>query len=327
MKNLIFFASILLLCHCREIPFTDEDTQAPPAKPKVKVTEETVEPDNLQTETEPPMLKSNSDISIITENTEKKKEELPATEELPPEEPPFTAGEITLISEDLELTERRKQGDKKMTAFSPSKTLNIKSNFFGLTLDDLLGLMVFYTFFQLVFSLAGLEIVSIILTFITALLLKALVSLGEWSVESFWAYPSLLALSPRSSLHYKLIEKSQALKCFLPFSRFGAPLFLKETISDLVFTDKNGELLKYNAIQLSFNVGFEALGLPWHSTHICRHTFATVALMTTKNLSAVQASLGHTEQRTTQRYAKTVVLLSSETGEKTFSALFKKSRL
>lgn len=58
-----------------------------------------------------------------------------------------------------------------MKAFSPSKTLNIKSNFFGLTLDDLLGLMVFYTFFQLVFSLAGLEIVSIILTFITALLL------------------------------------------------------------------------------------------------------------------------------------------------------------
>lgn len=58
-----------------------------------------------------------------------------------------------------------------MKGFYPSKTLNIKSNFFGLTLDDLLGLMVFYTFFQLVFSLAGLEIVSIILTFITALLL------------------------------------------------------------------------------------------------------------------------------------------------------------
>ena len=58
-----------------------------------------------------------------------------------------------------------------MKAFNPSKTLNIKSNFFGLTLDDLLGLMVFYTFFQLLFALAGLEIVSIILTFITALFL------------------------------------------------------------------------------------------------------------------------------------------------------------
>ena len=58
-----------------------------------------------------------------------------------------------------------------MQTYMPSKTLNIKSNFFGLTLDDLLSLMGFYTFFQLVFSFMGLEIVSIILTFITALFL------------------------------------------------------------------------------------------------------------------------------------------------------------
>ena len=47
--------------------------------------------------------------------------------------------------------------------------------------------------------------------------------------------------------------------------------------------------------------------------------------MTTKDLSAVQASFGHTEQRTTQVYAKTVALLSSETGEKTSSLIFKNS--
>ena len=58
-----------------------------------------------------------------------------------------------------------------MQTFSPSKTLNIKSNFFGLTLDDLLCLMVFYTVFQLLFALIGLEIVSLILTFFTAFLL------------------------------------------------------------------------------------------------------------------------------------------------------------
>jgi len=40
--------------------------------------------------------------------------------------------------------------------------------------------------------------------------------------------------------------------------------------------------------------------------------------MTTENLPAVQASLGHTEIRMTQRYAKAVVLLSSEMGEKLF---------
>ena len=101
----------------------------------------------------------------------------------------------------------------------------------------------------------------------------------------------------------------------------------KEAVNDFVFTDTKGELLKYNAVQSSFNAGFMALGLPWRSTHICRHTFATIALMETKNLSAVQASLGHTEQRMTQRYAKTVALLSSETGEKTASVIFKDSHL
>ena len=96
----------------------------------------------------------------------------------------------------------------------------------------------------------------------------------------------------------------------------------KETTSDLVFTDVKGDLLKYNAVQSSFNAGFIALKLPWRSTHICRHTYATIALMTTKNISAVQASLGHTEIRMTQKYAKTVALLNHEVGEKTFSALF-----
>ena len=100
-----------------------------------------------------------------------------------------------------------------------------------------------------------------------------------------------------------------------------------ESVSDLVFTNTKGELVKYNAIQSAFNAGFIALDLPWRSTHICRHTFATIALMATKNLSAVQASLGHTEVRMTQRYAKTVALLSHETGEKTFSALFKDNQL
>ena len=96
----------------------------------------------------------------------------------------------------------------------------------------------------------------------------------------------------------------------------------KETTSDLVFSTQKGELLKYNAIQSAFNRGFKALNLPWRSTHICRHTFATIALMTTKNLSAVQACLGHAEQRTTQKYAKTVALLSSDVAEKTATAIF-----
>ena len=58
-----------------------------------------------------------------------------------------------------------------MKTFKPSKTLNIKSNFFGLTLDDLLGLMLFYTLFQLLFSLIGFDILSIVLTFFLFLFL------------------------------------------------------------------------------------------------------------------------------------------------------------
>ena len=96
----------------------------------------------------------------------------------------------------------------------------------------------------------------------------------------------------------------------------------KKSVNDFVFTDKEGRLLKYNAVQSSFNYGFMALGLPWRSTHICRHTYATMALMGTKNLSAVQASLGHSQQRMTQRYAKAIALLSSDIGERTSAILF-----
>ena len=69
----------------------------------------------------------------------------------------------------------------------------------------------------------------------------------------------------------------------------------RESLSDCVFTDMRGELLKYNAIQANFNAGFTALKLPWRSTHICRHTYATIALMTTKNLSASQPWTFRTE--------------------------------
>lgn len=84
-----------------------------------------------------------------------------------------------------------------------------------------------------------------------------------------------------------------------------------------VFLSKKGELLKYNAIQSAFNSGFEALNLPWRSTHICRHTYATIALLATKDITAVQASLGHKSYRVTERYAKVIAHLTRGTAEKT----------
>ena len=83
-----------------------------------------------------------------------------------------------------------------------------------------------------------------------------------------------------------------------------------------VFESK-GQLLKYNAIQSAFNAGFKALDLPWRSTHICRHSYATIAYMATRDLSAVQASLGHKSYKITERYAKAVALLNRGTAEKT----------
>ena len=85
----------------------------------------------------------------------------------------------------------------------------------------------------------------------------------------------------------------------------------------LIFTDLKGEALKYNAIQSSFNAGFTSLKLPWRSTHILRHSYATVALQATNSLSAVQATLGHTSSRMTERYAKVVALLDRSVVEKT----------
>ncbi len=89
--------------------------------------------------------------------------------------------------------------------------------------------------------------------------------------------------------------------------------------SEWLFPGKNGNALKYNAIQSAFNAGFVALDLPWRSTHICRHTFATISLMATDSLSGVQASLGHTKQSMTEKYAKIVAMLKTGNAEKTAS--------
>jgi integrase len=84
-----------------------------------------------------------------------------------------------------------------------------------------------------------------------------------------------------------------------------------------VFADRSGELLKYSAIQSAFNAGFKALGLPWRSTHICRHSFGTLALKATRDLSSVQAAMGHRDIRETQRYAKVVALADGVANHKT----------
>ena len=94
----------------------------------------------------------------------------------------------------------------------------------------------------------------------------------------------------------------------------------ENTNGKLLFTDKQGEALKYNAIQSTFNSGFIALDLPWRSTHILRHSYATIALIATGDLPSVQASLGHTSIRMTERYTKVVSMLNRDIAKKTAKA-------
>ncbi len=84
-----------------------------------------------------------------------------------------------------------------------------------------------------------------------------------------------------------------------------------------IFTDSKGGVLRYPAIQNAFNSGFVALKLPWRSTHICRHSFGTLALVATRDLSSVQAAMGHRNIQETQGYAKIVALLDGVTANKT----------
>lgn len=86
---------------------------------------------------------------------------------------------------------------------------------------------------------------------------------------------------------------------------------------DIVFSDVNGNFLNYITIRDTFTRGFKALNLPWTGTHICRHTYATMALYATKDISSVQASLGHTTRQMTEKYAKLAKMISSDTAEKT----------
>ncbi len=89
--------------------------------------------------------------------------------------------------------------------------------------------------------------------------------------------------------------------------------------SDHIFVSYKKKLLKYSLIQTHFNTGFQACNLPWRSTHICRHSYATMALMATKNLTIVQACLGHSSQKTTERYAKVMTLMNTNVAEEVAS--------
>jgi integrase len=91
-----------------------------------------------------------------------------------------------------------------------------------------------------------------------------------------------------------------------------------------IFVDADGGLLRAGTVRVVFNKAFKACKLDYNASHICRHTLATLGLIATGgNIIAIQATLGHRDQKVTQRYAKVVAMLSRDVMEKTANLLRK----
>lgn len=85
----------------------------------------------------------------------------------------------------------------------------------------------------------------------------------------------------------------------------------------LLFRGRNDGPLQFGSIVKAYNKAFRAAGLPYSGTRILRHTWASNALLATKDLSAVQYNLGHRDQKVTQNYAKVVALACNDAPLKT----------
>lgn len=73
----------------------------------------------------------------------------------------------------------------------------------------------------------------------------------------------------------------------------------------------------YNNIRNAFNSVLKLAGINDFRFHDLRHTFATYALLASQDLRAVQELLGHTDVRTTQRYAHVLSVQKSAVISKT----------
>lgn len=77
----------------------------------------------------------------------------------------------------------------------------------------------------------------------------------------------------------------------------------KDPKDRVVFLNRFGRLTDDNTIRLAYTKAFEAVGLPWTGSHICRYTNGTLGLPGSST-EAVMVSLGHTSTTQTLHYAK-----------------------
>ncbi|MFH1017273.1 MAG: tyrosine-type recombinase/integrase [Pseudomonadota bacterium] len=80
----------------------------------------------------------------------------------------------------------------------------------------------------------------------------------------------------------------------------------------LICSPEGFQPVSYRNIQFRFNRIFQKLGLPFRSTHILRHSFATDFQLRTKDPLALKEILGHADLRQTEVYAKITEAITQE---------------
>lgn len=79
----------------------------------------------------------------------------------------------------------------------------------------------------------------------------------------------------------------------------------KRDPDDLIFSTNGIQILSYRRIQYRYDKALKMAGLPWRSTHILRHSFATDFLRATNgNYMALKELLGHSTIQMSERYGK-----------------------
>lgn len=89
----------------------------------------------------------------------------------------------------------------------------------------------------------------------------------------------------------------------------------------LVFSHNGLTPIQYRSVQHHFNAAFKAMEMPWNSTHILRHSFATDFLERTQNQHALKEQLGHKSLKQTEHYSKVTKALT-EAGIRAYEKTF-----